>query len=99
MSPLDRHLRERQRVGDWIVCFDCELAEAPWPEVLNRWVPRLAPGLIASAGHGLIRASPAVRSLGDDRGLIAFVHAVIAPRAYRNLLPYLSESAACLVVR
>ena len=56
-------LGERQRIGDWILFFDEELAEGPWPEVLNRWVPRLAPGLMAAAGHGLIRTSHAVRSL------------------------------------
>ena len=191
-------LGKRRRAGDWIVFFDRELAEAPWPDVLNQWVPRLAPGLIASAGHGLIRTSHAVRSLGvaetpqrlhelaeglgywadryqllpgtpsgrntrhspqealahvqrlhgpdfdaggsitrhlqglndassfanvidladttgdlsqlisdltetfarvylgNDRGLIAFVHSVTAPSALRNLLPYLSESAARL---
>jgi len=56
-------LGERRRVGDWISFFDEELAEAAWPGVLNRWVPRLAPGLMAAAGHGLIRTSHAVRSL------------------------------------
>ncbi len=194
-------LGERRRVGDWIVFFDRELAEAPWPEVLNRWVPRLAPGLMAAAGHGLIRTGHAVRSLGaaetpqrlyelaeglgywadryqllpgtpsgcdtryspqealahvqrihgpdfdaggsitrhlqglsdepsfagaidltdtsghlsqlisdltetfaqvylgNDRGLIAFVHSVTAPSALRNLLPYLSASSARLAAR
>jgi len=56
-------LGEKQRIGDWILFFDRELAEAPWSEVLNRWVHRLAPGLMAAAGHGLIRTSHAVRSL------------------------------------
>ena len=59
-------LGERRRVGDWILFFDRELAEAPWTEVLYRWVPTLAPGLMAAAGHGLIRTSHAVRSLGTS---------------------------------
>ncbi len=68
-NPISREgwreaLGDRQRVGDWILFFDRELSEAPWPEVLNRWVPILAPGLMAAAGHGLIRTSHAVRSLG-----------------------------------
>ena len=203
ISREDWHelLGDRRRVGDWILFFDRELAEAPWPEVLNQWVPRLAPGLMAAAGHGLIRTSHAVRSLGaaetpqrlhelaeglgywsgryqllpgspsgrdtrhspqvalahvqrihgpvfnaegaitaqikglehepsfagaidladtsgdlsqlisdltetfarvymgNDRGLIAFVHSVTAPSALRNLLPYISEAAARLAAR
>ena len=57
-------LGDGRRVGDWIAFFDRELSEVPWQAVLEEWVPRLAPGVIASATHGVIRTGHAVRSLG-----------------------------------
>ncbi len=57
-------LGDFDRFGDWLALFDRELAEGPWQEVLALWTPRLAPGLIGAAGHGLIRAAHAVRGLG-----------------------------------
>lgn len=56
-------LGEGTRVGDWVAFFDRELAQASWGEVLRVWVPRLSPGLMAAATHGLIRTAHAVRSL------------------------------------
>jgi len=56
-------LGEGSRVGDWIVFFDRRLDERPWREVLAEWVPRLSPGIIAAAFHGVIRTAHAVRSL------------------------------------
>jgi Questin oxidase-like len=56
-------LGERGYGTDWVTFFDHELAATPWPVVLQQWVPRLAPGLMAAAAHGLIRTSHAVRSL------------------------------------
>ncbi len=58
-------LGDISRVGDWIALFDRELAEAPWSAVLNEWVLRLAPGLVAAATHGVIRTGHAVRSLAS----------------------------------
>lgn len=51
-------------VGDWVVLFKRELEAEPWPAVLERWVERLAPGVMAT--HGILRAAHAVRAL--DRG-------------------------------
>jgi hypothetical protein len=63
-------LGEGTRVGDWVAFFDRELAERPWRSVLDEWVVRLAPGLIAAGTHGLIRTAHAVRSLeGAETGL------------------------------
>lgn len=56
-------LGDRKRLGDWAAFFDRALADATWQEVLNTWAPRLGPGLIAAATHGLIRTGHAVRSL------------------------------------
>ena len=57
-------LGRRERVGDWASFFRRELAEAPWPQVLRLWVPRLAPGFVAAATHGAIRTGHAARALG-----------------------------------
>ena len=59
------HLGVRERLGDWVQLMEDELSEAPWQAVVQRWVPRLAPGLIAAATHGLIRTSHGVRSLSQ----------------------------------
>jgi Questin oxidase-like len=56
-------LGDRGRSADWVAFFDRKLAEAPWQAVLQTWVLRLAPGLMAAATHGLIRTGHAVRSL------------------------------------
>ncbi|MBI1886513.1 MAG: DUF4243 domain-containing protein [Chloroflexi bacterium] len=53
------------RVGDWAVFFERDLSEAPWQDVVGRWVPLLAPGLVAAAMHGVIRTAHAVRSLAS----------------------------------
>jgi hypothetical protein len=54
-----------QRIGDWNAFFAVELGEAPWRDVVARWVPRLLPGLCASANHGVIRVGHAARALLD----------------------------------
>ena len=59
------HLGKRDRLGDWIQYFQNELAEQPWQYVIREWVPRLAPGLMAAAAHGLIRTGHAARSLSN----------------------------------
>jgi hypothetical protein len=56
-------LGDAKRVGDWLGFFDLELRERPWRDVLVEWWPRLAPGAVASATHGLIRTGHALRSL------------------------------------
>jgi hypothetical protein len=56
-------LGHRSRFADWSAFFAEELAEAPWPQVLDRWVDRLAPGFCAAATHGVIRVGHAARSL------------------------------------
>src|SRR5262245_49935091 len=41
--------------GDWFPFFRNELEEHPWRAVLDRWSARLAPGIVASALHGILR--------------------------------------------
>ena len=52
-----------RRSADWFAFFCNELEERPWQDVLDRWVARLAPGIVAAALHGVIRAGHAVRAL------------------------------------
>ena len=52
-----------QRVSDWRAFLRDELEAAPWREVLERWTARLAPGICASATHGVIRVGHATRGL------------------------------------
>src|SRR5439155_10094038 len=54
------------RAGDWDEFFRRELSQRAWGAVLETWVARLAPGIMAGATHGIIRTAHAVRSL--DRG-------------------------------
>lgn len=59
-------LGDPSRLGDWLGFFDRHLADAPWEAVLATWWPRLLPGSIASATHGLIRTGHAVRALREE---------------------------------
>ena len=57
-NPVSREnwheaLGDINRLGDWIAFFDRELAEAPWPVVLDDWVERMAPGLVGAATYGV----------------------------------------------
>ncbi|WP_158854497.1 questin oxidase family protein [Saccharothrix deserti] len=56
-------LGDERRVGDWIELFTRELANRPWRDVLATWWPRLLPGIVAGATHGVIRVGHAVRVL------------------------------------
>lgn len=56
-------LGQKGRVRDWADLFDAELSEHSWTEVLDLWVPRLAPGMIGGL-HGAIRTAHAVRGIG-----------------------------------
>jgi hypothetical protein len=56
------------RIADWTAYFTEGLAGRPWQEVLTTWWPRLLPGIIAGATHGVIRVGHVVRALlaGDQ---------------------------------
>lgn len=56
-------LARGDRFADWSAFFNAALQDASWPAVLNEWVGHLAPGICASAAHGVIRVGHAVRSL------------------------------------
>jgi hypothetical protein len=77
-------LAHEDRFTDWSASFADELSEAPWRVVLDRWVHRLAPGICASATHGVIRVGHAVRGLGESE----------SPRRVRELADALASWAS-----
>jgi len=73
-SDWQEALGDLRRVADWTAFFRTEIGARPWREVLNAWWPRLLPGVVAAATHGVIRVGHAVRALladGDDPGHLA----------------------------
>lgn len=56
-------LGDGRRIGDWTAYFTRLLAEEPWRQVLATWWPRLLPGIVAGATHGVIRVGHVVRAL------------------------------------
>jgi hypothetical protein len=70
--PADRPLSEEdwpqalgqeERFGEWLTLFEREVADRPPVAVVGEWAPRLLPGAVGAATHGLIRTAHAVRSL------------------------------------
>ncbi len=51
--------------ADWQRYFETEIEALGWQKALDKWAGRMAPGLFASATHGLIRAGHAARALAD----------------------------------
>lgn len=56
-------LGARHHFENWRWRFEEELREAPWQAVLQQWLGRLAPGIVAAVFHGLLRTAHAVRAL------------------------------------
>jgi hypothetical protein len=56
-------LGDGRRIGDWTAYFAEQLAEQPWRAVLVTWWPRLLPGIVAGATHGVIRVGHVARAL------------------------------------
>src|SRR5580698_5462418 len=56
-------LGDPDRFAEWLLLFETEMADRPLAAVVGEWVPRLVPGMVAAAMHGLIRTAHALRSL------------------------------------
>jgi len=56
-------LGERDRYPEWLALFEREVADRPPVAVVGEWAPRLVPGAVGAATHGLIRTGHAVRAL------------------------------------
>jgi len=72
-APADRPLSEDEwpaslgradRYPEWLALFEREVADRPVAAVVGEWVPRLLPGAVGAATHGLIRTGHALRALG-----------------------------------
>jgi len=57
-------LGDEARYPEWLALFEHELADRPPGAVVGEWVPRLVPGTVGAATHGLIRTAHALRALG-----------------------------------
>ncbi|HEX3333654.1 MAG TPA: questin oxidase family protein [Acidimicrobiales bacterium] len=71
-APADRPLSEEEwpaalgraeRFPEWLALFEREVADRPVAAVVGEWAPRLLPGTVGAAAHGLIRTGHAVRAL------------------------------------
>jgi hypothetical protein len=54
------------RAGDWTAFMLRESEQRPWRELLVEWWPRLLPGILSGATHGVIRVGHAVHALLDE---------------------------------
>ena len=59
----ESRLGQRRLLPEWMGFFEQAIAGDGWPAVVELWVPRLMPGLVAALFHGVIRTAHAVRSL------------------------------------
>lgn len=66
LGRWEEALGDPTRLGDWLAYFSRVTAEEPWQQVLTTWWPRLLPGLLAAATHGVIRTGHAVRRLREE---------------------------------
>ncbi len=58
-----RALGDYSRFADWRAHFRAQVAREGGSAVLARWAPRLAPGIVGAAFHGVLRTAHAARSL------------------------------------
>ena len=56
-------LGQAERFPHWLALFEREVADRPPAAVVGEWAPRLLPGAVGAATHGLIRTGHAVRAL------------------------------------
>jgi hypothetical protein len=53
------------RFPEWLALFESEIADRPVAAVVGEWVPRLVPGTVGAATHGLIRTAHGLRALSS----------------------------------
>ena len=56
-SEWQEALGDVKRAADWSAFFHRELADGDWRGAVRTWTPRLAPGLMAGATHGVRNTS------------------------------------------
>jgi hypothetical protein len=73
VDELEDALGQSDRWPDWLALFDQQIDARPAVSVVAEWVPRLAPGTVGAATHGLIRTAHALRSLLTADGSVTSV--------------------------
>jgi Questin oxidase-like len=56
-------LGDYRLLPEWMGYFDKAISELGWSAVVETWVPRFMPGLVAALFHGVIRTAHAVRAI------------------------------------
>jgi hypothetical protein len=95
-------LGQHEEFAAWLRFLEAELAERPWPEVLDTWAARLAPGLRGALLHGLIRTGHAARSLSERETpprLRELAEGLALWAAWHDELPETSEAGETLPAR
>jgi hypothetical protein len=59
-------LGQKSRYPEWLALFEREFADRPAEAVIGEWAPRLLPGAIGAATHGLIRTGHGLRALSEE---------------------------------
>ena len=85
INPVTREnwreaLGGRDRVGDWTSFLLRESEQQSWRELLVEWWPRLLPGILSSATHGVIRVGHAVHALLEEEKAAGGVELAEGPR-------------------
>jgi hypothetical protein len=89
------------RLGDWRNYLTAELVRGGAPQLLRQWLPRLLPGSMAAAMHGVIRCAHAVRGWATEptpEGECELADALAYWAATHQTLPRLESTEAALSV-
>jgi hypothetical protein len=65
-ADLNAALGDFAQVGEWQNVFRAELQRSFWRDVLERWLPHLIPGSMATGTHGIIRCGHASCALENE---------------------------------
>jgi hypothetical protein len=93
-------LGDGRRIGDWTAYLTQQAGQRPWRELLGTWWPRLLPGIVAGATHGVIRVGHAVTALlaGDEspQAVTELAHGLAFWAARSLAVPGAAEPAGAL---
>ena len=87
-------LGDEARYPDWLALFERELADRPAAAVVGEWVPRLLPGTVGAATHGLIRTGARPARPRRSRDAAPPARAGVGPRLLGLVLPGAAGPAA-----
>ena len=109
LADWQEYLGKRNYFDGWKNLFDHETKSLSWESALKKWLPKLMPGIVSAAAHGVLRTAHAVRSLEAQStprrinelcsGLAywASTYQTLPQKAYNG--PKLKASAAIKIVK